>query len=195
MDQSQMGLVLAAGIGSLVLVIFIYPLILSAANRYINGFWAHYGRAIGTVVLTSIIVGIIGFIIGKAMGAQHFWAGLVIGIVLETLIGGALMNAFIKHSDGAPLGFKRAALAYLVVAIIAALVSIAMRPTLEHLRAMSPAATAPATTSSVAPANAMSAPSAASTAPTMVAPPATPEKAASAPTPAASAPASGSTSA
>lgn len=186
MDQSQMGTVLAVGIGSLLLVVFIYPLILSAANRYINGFWAHYGRAIGTVVLTSIIVGIIGFIIGKVMGTQHFWVGLVIGIVLETLIGGALMNAFIKHSDGAPLGFKRAALAYLVVAIIAALVGIAMHPTVERMRAMSAAATAPAATSSVAPATAP--------ATAMSAPMTAPETAMSAPAPAVSAPASGSTS-
>ncbi len=143
MDFSQMG---AAGIiGSViaaVILMLIGALILSLVNRIINGFWAHYGRALGTVVVVVIIDGIINWGIGKIVGVDHFWVMLVIGIVVETLVGGAVMGAFVRRNDGSPLGFKHAVRVFFVLAILGALLGIAshqwLQPWAEAMRANMP---------------------------------------------------------
>ncbi len=128
MDFSQLsGSMLIGALIGLVIGILIGALILSVVNRLVNGFWANYGRCLGTVIVVGIIVGIINYVLGLVIGAQSFWLLLVTGLVLQTLIGGAIMNAFVRRPDGSPLGFKRAALVFLILAIINLLFSVGMQ--------------------------------------------------------------------
>lgn len=128
MDLSQLtGPMLIGAVIGLVIAIFIGALILSVVNRLVNGFWANYWRCLGTVVVTGIIVGIINFTVAKVVGPNMMWLLLLIGVVVQTLIGGAIMNAFVRRPDGSPLGFKRAALVFLILAIINVLFSMGMQ--------------------------------------------------------------------
>lgn len=186
LSGGQMAMGVIGAIIAILIVALVLALVLGVINLIINRFWPHYGRTYGAVVLTLIVAGIINYIIGKGLGADRFWAGLVIGIIVTTLVGGFFFGTFVRREDESPLGFKGAVVPYLILAILLALLSWGLRPWQQaRLAKMHEAA---------APAAAMSAPPAASTAPTMSAPMAAPETATSAPTPAASAPASGSTS-
>lgn len=182
--QMVMGVIVA--IIAVLIIALILALVLGVINLIINRFWPHYGRTYGAVVLTLIVAGIINFVIGKMIGTDRFWAGLVIGIIVTTLVGGAFFGMFVRREDESPLGFKRAVVPYLILAILLALLSWGLRPWQQARLAKMHEATAPAA--------AMSAPSAASTAPTMAAPMTTPNTAASAPAPTSSVPASGATS-
>ena len=186
LSGGQLGIGLVAGVIALLIVALILALVLGLINLVVNRFWPHYGRTYGAVILTLIIAGIINFIIGKALGADRFWAELVIGIIVTTIVGGFFFGMFVRREDESPLGFKGAVVPYLILAILLALLSWGLHPWQQaRLARMHKAA---------APAAAMSAPSAASTAPTMAAPMTAPKSAASAPAPTASVPASGSTS-
>lgn len=130
---------LIGGLIGIIIAILIGALVLSVVNRLVNGFWAHYGRAVATVLVVFIINAIINFIIGKVVGPDAFWALLIIGIIVETVIGGFIMNAFVRRPDGSPLGFKRAALVFLVLAILSALLTLGLRPLQESMQGQLPA--------------------------------------------------------
>lgn len=142
-----------------VLLFGIYPLVLSGANRLINGFWSSYGRTLGCVVLIGIVAMIVSYIVSRIVGTHHLWLLDVVAVVVTALAGGGIMGNLIKYKDGEPLGFKRAALACLVFGIVVVLISLALSPwqksLVKQMKANMPAA-------------ATSAPAAASTAPAVV---------------------------
>lgn len=140
MDYSHLGTAgIIGGIIGIIIFVLVAAGILSLVNRIVNGFWAHYGRAVATVIVAGIINAVINWIIGKVVGVDHYWAMLIIGIIVETLVGGAIMNAFVRRPDGSPLGYQRAALVFLILAILGALLSLGMRPLAESMRASLPA--------------------------------------------------------
>ncbi len=140
MDFSQMGAPgIIGGIIGLIIAVLIGGLVLSVVNRLINGFWPSYGRSVATVLVTGIIAGIINFIVLKLIGTQVPWLATAISLVVQIVIGGAIMNAFVRRPDGAPLGFKRAALVYLVLAILSLLFGMAMQHVVASLQGQLPA--------------------------------------------------------
>lgn len=128
----------------IVLIFAIYPLILIAANRLINGFWPSYWRTWASVVLTGIVAMIASYIVSRIVGATHIWLHDVVAIIATALAGGGIMGNMVRHADGEPLGFKRAALACLVLGIVVILISIALTPwqksVMKKMKAGMPAA-------------------------------------------------------
>jgi hypothetical protein len=123
----------------LVVFILIAALLLSAINRVVNGFWAHYGRAIGTVVLAGIVSGIINWAVGKGLHGMVY-VSLAIGVVVQAIVGGWIMNWLVRRPDGSPLGFGKAAVVFLIYAIIWALVGLGAQHLAASMKAAMPAA-------------------------------------------------------
>jgi predicted lipid-binding transport protein (Tim44 family) len=128
------GAIIAGIIGFLIFAL-IAALILAVINRIVNGYWPHYGRTYATVILVTIVAGLINYGIGKGIGVEHFWAREIIAILVTTLVGGVFMGGLVRRKDGSPLGFQRAALAYLILAIIGFLVAVGLRPLQQSMQA------------------------------------------------------------
>ncbi len=186
MDSSGMiKLLLQQLLVFVVLLFLVYTFVLSAANRLISRFWSPYWRTLATVVLTGIAAGIVSFIVSRIGGTHNQWILGAVGVIVTALVGGGIMNGFIRHKDGGPLGYQRAALACLILGIVVVLIQAAIAPWEQGIAkqaqayresmtaptaSVGAAASAPATATSVAPATtvppaARSAPAAATSAP------------------------------
>lgn len=154
-----MALLLQALVVFIVLVLLVYPFVLSATNRLLNRFWSPYWRTLATVILVGIAALIANFIVFRLAGTRNPWVLGVVGVVVTALAGGGIMNGLIRHKDGAPLGYSRAALTCLVFGIVVTLIGLALAPWQKGMQAKMkghmPAAavtatTAPATSTPVA---------------------------------------------
>lgn len=111
------------GLIGLIIVILIAALLLSVSNRIVNGFMSHYGRTIGVVIIAGIVSGIINWVLGKVLGFLPMLAMRGVGIIVAILIGGLILNWLVRRPDGSPLGYPRAALAFLVYEIIVLIIT------------------------------------------------------------------------
>lgn len=90
-------------------------LILSVAFRLVVGYMPSYLRALGAVVLTFIAVLIVSVVVGLVM---HGTGGGLLSIVVNFLVGAAVVNYLLLSLDGSQIGYGKACVVQLVYSVI-----------------------------------------------------------------------------
>ena len=116
-----------AGMGMFALLVMIVvgilvgALVLSVAFRLVVGIMPSYLRALGAVVLTFIAVVLVSLILGMVM---HGGARLL-PMIVNFLVGAAVVNYLLLAADGSKIGFGKACLVeliYMVIGFVLALI-------------------------------------------------------------------------
>ena len=117
-----------AGMGMFaILMMFVVGMLLGAlvlclAFRLVVGYMPSYLRSLGAVVLSAIAVLIVSFVLRMVL-PMHL-SGLL-SLVVQVLVGGAVVNYLLLAQNGTQIGFGKACLVqlvYLVIGFLAALI-------------------------------------------------------------------------
>lgn len=126
MDTSSLaalaGMGLVAMLVMIVVGILVGALILSVAFRLVVGIMPSYLRAVGAVILTFIAVVVVSLILGMVMRGA---GGGLVSMVVNFLVGAAVVNYLLLAANGSKIGFGKACLVeliYMVIGIVIALV-------------------------------------------------------------------------
>lgn len=117
-----------AGMGMMAMLIMfvggilIGALVLSLAFRIVVGYMPSYLRALGAVVLTSVAVVVAMVVLGMV---THGTAGGLLSVVVQFLVGAAVINYLLLAQDGSQIGYGKACiveLVYMVIGFVLALI-------------------------------------------------------------------------
>ena len=116
------GMGLFAILVMIVVGILLAALVLSVAFRLVVGYMPSYLRALGAVVLTWIAGAVAMVIVGMV---SHGSAGGLLSLVVQFLVGDAVVNYLLLSQNGSQIGYGKACvvqLIYLVIFIVLALI-------------------------------------------------------------------------
>lgn len=108
-----------AGISMMALLIMIVggiligALVLCLAFRMVVGYMPSYLRALGAVVLTSVAVVVASVVLGMVLHGSG-----MLSVVVNFLVGAAVVNYLLLAQDGSQIGFGKACLVQLVYMVI-----------------------------------------------------------------------------
>ena len=109
------GMGLVAMLVAFVVGILVAGLALCVAFRLIVGYMPAYLRSLGVVLLTAAAVVVASIVLGMLMqGGANGWLGLVV----EFLVGAAVVNYLLLSQDGSRIGYGKACLVQLVYMVI-----------------------------------------------------------------------------
>ena len=117
-----------AGMGLLAILVIVVigiaigALLLSVAYRLVVGYMPSYLRAMGAVVLTGIASAIVIAIAHAVLGS----GGRLLGIVVQFLVGAAMVNWLLLSATGVRVGYGRACLVQLVFTVIEIVVGVVL---------------------------------------------------------------------
>jgi len=125
MDTSVFGALAGAGLVTLligvVVGVAVGALILSLAFRIIVGSMPPYLRAAGAVVVTAIVGVVAAVIVGLV---TRGFAGSALLMVVQFLVGAAVVNYLLPSPTGGQIGFGKACLVQLVYLVIMILLGV-----------------------------------------------------------------------
>jgi hypothetical protein len=99
----------------LVVGILLAGLVLSVSFRLVVGYMPSYLRAIGALVLTWIAVAIAMVVVGMV---THGTAGGLLSLIVNFLVGAAVVNYLLLSQDGSQIGYGKACMVQLVYSVI-----------------------------------------------------------------------------
>ncbi|HWX65141.1 MAG TPA: hypothetical protein VNZ27_01810 [Rhodanobacter sp.] len=102
--------------------ILIAALALSVAFRLAVGYMPSYLRSLGAVVLTAIAVVVASVVLGMLL---HGGASGLFSVVVQFLVGAAVINYLLLARDGSQIGYGKACLVellYMVIGFVLALI-------------------------------------------------------------------------
>ncbi len=102
--------------------ILIAALILSVSFRLVVGIMPSYLRALGAVVLTFVAVFVVSLVLGMVLRGA---GGGLLSIIVNFLVGAAVVNYLLPAADGSQIGFGKACvveLIYMVIGIVLGLI-------------------------------------------------------------------------
>jgi hypothetical protein len=108
-----------AGMGMMALLIMIVggiligALVLCLAFRLVVGYMPSYLRALGAVVLTSVAV-----VAASVVLSMVLHGGGMLSVIVNFLVGAAVVNYLLLAQDGSQIGFGKACLVQLVYMVI-----------------------------------------------------------------------------
>ncbi|OOG59568.1 hypothetical protein [Rhodanobacter sp. C03] len=117
-----------AGMGMLGLLVMVVggillgALVLCLAFRIVVGYMPSYLRSIGVVLLTFVAVVVASVVLGMVL---HGGAGGLLSVVVNFLVGAAVINYLLLAQDGNQIGYGKACLVqlvYMVIGFVCALV-------------------------------------------------------------------------
>jgi hypothetical protein len=109
-----------AGMGMMALLIMIVggilmgALVLCVAFRLVVGYMPSYLRSIGVILLTFVAVVAASMVLGMLM---HGGGGML-SVIVNFLVGAAVVNYLLLSQDGSQIGFGKACLVQLVYMVI-----------------------------------------------------------------------------
>lgn len=115
------GMGLFAMLVMIVVGVLIAALILSVAFRLVVGYMPSYLRALGAVVLTSVAVLVVSMVVGLVM---HGTGGGLLSMVVNFLVGAAVVNYLLLSLDGSQIGYGKACLVQLVYTVIGIVLAV-----------------------------------------------------------------------
>jgi len=110
----------------IVVGILVAALVLSVSFRLVVGYMPSYVRAIGALVLTWIAVAIAMVVVGMV---THGAAGGLLSLIVNFLVGAAVVNYLLLAQNGSRIGFGKACVVqviYLVIFLVLALIFAAL---------------------------------------------------------------------
>ena len=116
------GMGLFAILVMIVVGVLIAALVLSVAFRLVVGYMPSYLHALGAVVLTWIAGAVALVVVGMI---SHGGAGGLLSLVMQFLVGTAVVNYLLLSQTGGQIGYGKACvvqLIYLVIFIVLALI-------------------------------------------------------------------------
>ena len=116
------GMSLFAILVMIVVGILVGALILSVAFRLVVGIMPSYLRALGAVVLTFVVVFVVSLVLGMVLRGA---GGGMLSMIVNFLVGAAVVNYLLPAADGSQIGFGKACLVeliYMVIGIVVALI-------------------------------------------------------------------------
>jgi hypothetical protein len=99
----------------IVVGILVAALVLSVSFRLVVGYMPSYVRAIGALVLTWIAVAIAMVVVGMV---THGAAGGLLSLIVNFLVGAAVVNYLLLAQDGSQIGYGKACMVQLVYSVI-----------------------------------------------------------------------------
>jgi hypothetical protein len=119
MGTSSLAALASMGLfGILVMIvvgILVAALVLSVSFRLVVGYMPSYVRAIGALVLTWIAVAIAMVVVGMV---THGAAGGLLSLIVNFLVGAAVVNYLLLAQDGSQIGYGKACMVQLVYSVI-----------------------------------------------------------------------------
>jgi hypothetical protein len=109
------GMGLFAILMMIVVGVLLAALVLSVAFRLVVGYMPSYLRAIGALVLTWIAVAIAMVVVGMV---THGAAGGVLSLMVNFLVGAAVVNYLLLAQNGSQIGYGKACVVQLVYSVI-----------------------------------------------------------------------------
>lgn len=116
------GMGLFAILVMIVVGVLLAALVLSVAFRLVVGYMPSYLRALGAVVLTWIAAAVAMVVVGMV---SHGSAGGLLSLVVQFLVGAAVVNYLLLAQNGSQIGYGKACvveLVYMVIGFVLALV-------------------------------------------------------------------------
>lgn len=110
-----------AGMGLFAIVVMIVvgialaALVLSVAFRLAVGYMPSYLRALGAVVLTWIAAAVAMVLVGMV---THGGAGGLLSLVVQFLVGAAVVNYLLLSQNGSRIGYGKACVVQLIYSVI-----------------------------------------------------------------------------
>ncbi|MEP6898383.1 MAG: hypothetical protein ABI870_07615 [Rhodanobacter sp.] len=101
--------------------ILIGALVLCVAFRLVVGYMPSYLRSLGAVVLTAVAVIIVSVVLRMIMPSGL--SGLL-SLVVQVLVGAAVVNYMLLGKDGMQIGFGKACLVQLVYIVIGFVIAL-----------------------------------------------------------------------
>jgi hypothetical protein len=120
------GMGLFAILVMIVVGVLLAALVLSVAFRLVVGYMPSYLRALGAVVLTWIAAAVAMVVVGMV---SHGSAGGLLSLVVQFLVGAAVVNYLLLSQNGSQIGFGKACLVqviYLVIFLVLAMIFAAL---------------------------------------------------------------------
>ncbi|WP_158880372.1 hypothetical protein [Rhodanobacter sp. L36] len=123
--MNTLGLLAGMGLFAMLIMfvvsILVGGLVLCLAFRMVVGFMPSYLRALGAVLLTLVIGFVVSFVLRMVlpMGLSGF-----LSLVVNLLVGGAVINYLLPAQDGQQIGYGKAVLVQLINLVIFILLAV-----------------------------------------------------------------------
>lgn len=119
------GMGLFAMLAMVVVGVLLAALVLSVAFRLVVGYMPSYLRALGVVVLATIVAVLVSVVLGMVAGSLlHGGPGGLLSMAVQFLVGAALVNYRLPSQTGGQIGFGKACLVELVYLVIGAVLAM-----------------------------------------------------------------------